>query len=118
MKIDASIFLDFLGSVLQARQSQNDTLPFYDFKAHILLLMKSARSLHGLQETHCNQGLSPKEERRGKTIAHKAALSAQALGFSLYVQGDPRGSPLYLLPIHITREEAPRFYSSGIAVPY
>ena len=59
-------------------------------------LQKIARSLHRLDEYSCNYGLSVKQEWNQERLANQAVRRVRPYGFRVYVQGDPRGWPLYL----------------------
>ena len=69
-------------------------------------LRSIARSLHRLSEAQCNgyqdwrgnwdEAAEKRAEAREEKLEAKATAIAKAHGLNLYVQGDPRGAPLYL----------------------
>ena len=59
-------------------------------------LQEIARALHRLDELSCNEGLSDRQEARVERLENEARALAKAHGWNVYVQGDPRGWPLYL----------------------
>ena len=67
-----------------------------------LTLHRIAGSLHRYDERICSVEMSEAEaarvDRRVANLEAKARTIATAYGFRLYVQGDPRGCPLYLIP--------------------
>lgn len=107
-------------------------------------LQRIARALHKMDERACNEDLGcrtcdgygttdkshnvgpkcPKCDGHGTTtgkreerLTEKARAIAAAYGFRLYVQGDPRGWPLYLIPDTYPATEDGSWYSSrGLAV--
>ena len=58
---------------------------------------KISRILHRLDETACNYGLTPTQEKRVKKLETAAEELAQRLSLHAYHQGDPRGASLYLI---------------------
>ena len=64
-------------------------------------LQSIARQLHRFDELACSEewvgnDTRRKEELRSLRLANKAILIAQRYGLRVYLQGDPRGWPLYL----------------------
>ncbi len=63
-------------------------------------LQSLARSLHRAAERECNEPMTEaqaaRHEKRVTRLENEAAAIAARHGFNLYVQGDPRGWPLYL----------------------
>ena len=57
-----------------------------------------------------------RDERREEKLKAKAGEIATGLGVKLYVQGDPRGCALYLVPASLTDEEIDSNYSSYFAI--
>jgi hypothetical protein len=67
-----------------------------------------ARSLHRLDEANCNVGLTEAQEKRAENLDDRAEALARLHGLAVYVQGDPRGWPLYLYdPKHPKLEKYP-----------
>jgi hypothetical protein len=82
-------------------------------------LVKLAGSIHRHHEARCNRETSEAEEKRYKMNRVTAEGFAHSIGMDLYVQTDPRGAPLYLLPLGSSREEMARTYpTDGIMVPW
>ena len=86
-----------------------------------------SRKLHRIFERQCNGYSNPftgdyddaaamRDERREEKLKAKAGEIATGLGVKLYVQGDPRGCSLYLVPASLTDEEASSNYSSYFAI--
>jgi len=84
--------------------------------AALQLLRKISRRLHRLHEVACNYGLSSRQERREERLEKQAEEIARKLGFQAYIQSDPRGCALYLVPLNWTEEEKSCRYSSGMAI--
>jgi hypothetical protein len=63
-------------------------------------LQRLARSLHSAAERECNEPMTEaqtaRHEKRVARMEEAAAAIAARHGFNVYVQGDPRGWPLYL----------------------
>jgi len=60
-------------------------------------LEKIARQLHRLHEASCNYGLTSRQEKREEKLKEKARELAGQLGLKIFIQGDPRGLPLFLI---------------------
>lgn len=73
-------------------------------------LEKIAKQLHRLYEAHCNYGLTARQEKREEKLREKARKLAEQLGLKVYIQGDPRGLPLYLI------EKEGRNYWDGLPI--
>jgi len=78
-----------------------------------LSLQRLARSLHSLAESACNGELSPAQSAREARLERTAQEIAEREGWSLYLQGDPRGAPLYLV---MPAQNTPGTYNQGHAV--
>lgn len=79
-------------------------------------LQKIARSLHKLDEKHCNYGLSPKDDKRAERLMNSADEMAATFGLKAFHQADPRGGTLYLVPKSWSREDVERRYHDGIHI--
>jgi hypothetical protein len=117
------IIFDFFGRILAYRKEHNiPEVHFYDLRDALASLVRSARILQAIHESECNDNLSDLQIERRDSRKLRARLNATkaavALGMGTYVQTDPRGAPLYLLPMTWTDEYAQSNYPSGIAVPY
>lgn len=75
-------------------------------------LKKISKSLHTLDENHCNYGLTSRQETRITSLEKKAEDLAQRIGLHAYHQSDPRGCSLYL--IDDTMNDST--YNYGIAI--
>jgi len=73
-------------------------------------LQKVSQKLHRYHEQHCNYGLTPRQEKRYDKLIEQAKELAEKLGLKAYIQGDPRGGALYLVPKEWTDEEARKYY--------
>ena len=121
-KQNLQLILDFVGRILAHRKENNiPDIPFYDFRDSLITLSTSARTLQRIHESECNDDLFPdalllRDQRkiRARLQATKAAVT---LGMGTYVQTDPRGAPLYLVPMAWTHEYAQSNYPQTIAVP-
>lgn len=82
-------------------------------------LCSVSKSLHRLQETECNYGLTSRQESRGGSLEIIAGYLAKRLGAEAYIQSDPRGWPVYLLfPGDLQEgQSADSCYTNGVAVP-
>lgn len=79
-------------------------------------LGKVATSLHRLAEHECNYGLTPRQDKRQDALSDRARELANKMGLAIYIQGDPRGCPLYLIPADGQHHESD-YNSVGVAVP-
>jgi hypothetical protein len=59
-------------------------------------IMRQARSLQWLYEVDCNEGLTPRQERRMERLQAQATALATRYGLYAYHQTDPRGWPILL----------------------
>lgn len=82
-------------------------------------LQRIAKRLHKYFEIACERGLTPRQERRVSQLirdAHHEVATIQ--GLKLYVNGDPRGLPLYLIPSEWGQNDAQGRYIEGIPIRY
>ena len=84
---------------------------------HAVALHVISGKLHRLAENRCTYGLSKHQETAEANLTRAANEIAAHYGCRAYVQGDPRGCSLYLIPaeLHPESEDDSR-YSSGHAV--
>jgi hypothetical protein len=82
-----------------------------------------ARSLRHIFERQCNgftdEAAEKRAARREELLTAQARELAKQVGAELYVQGDPRGCPLYLIfPGDVPAgEDVGAYYNRGVAVP-
>jgi len=80
-------------------------------------LQKVSQKLHRYHEKYCNCGLTPRQEKRYDKLVEQAKELAEKLELKAYIQGDPRGGALYLVPKEWTDEEARMYYfPHGMAI--
>jgi hypothetical protein len=79
-------------------------------------LRKISRSLRHCYENRCNYEITPRQEKREENLEKKAINLGAELGFKTYLQGDPRGCAVYLVPAEWTDEYTDSHYSSGFAI--
>jgi hypothetical protein len=61
------------------------------------VLCSLARALHRLNETSCNYGLTPRQEKRMQRLEEKIRAILGRTGLALnHFNGDPRGYALYV----------------------
>ena len=81
-----------------------------------LTLQKVARTLHRLSETACNRELTTREAKRFEGAELEAVTLAEKAGRSIYLQGDPRGWPIYIAKIPGRRLTDSNYNTESIAV--
>ena len=91
---------------------KNDIRLFRNFAYQFSRLQKIAKTMHRLDENHCNYGLSKSQETRMKNLMKQAQEIAEIFGFSAFHQGDPRGCSLYMTDDTVTMDN----YTDGIPV--
>jgi len=91
-------------------------IPYYQLPVIVSQLVKVAKRLNRLHENACNRGLSPREEKEESLLEAVARTTADSLGLKAFIQGDPRGMPLYLVPQDLKHPES-SYPTDGIVVP-
>ena len=82
-----------------------------------IALQAISRSLHTLDESACNCGLTGRQEKRSARLESKAKLIADGHGLLAYHQGDPRGWSLYIVnPERLGGYDIDAVYDRGMAV--
>ena len=80
-------------------------------------LRKISKRLHRYHETACNWGLTEQQEKREAKLEANAHAIAEDLGYNAYIQGDPRGCALYLVPKEWTKEHTEQhYYPDGMPI--
>lgn len=80
-------------------------------------LKKISNRLHRYHEISCNYGLTSRQEKTENRLKENAQAIAQDLGYNAYIQGDPRGCALYLIPQQWTKEYAEsHYYPDGMPI--
>lgn len=89
-------------------------LSFYAVFDDAEAMRKLATRSHSFAEANCCREVSQREITADSNRDKRMAELAAKYGCGLYVQGDPRGCPYYLLPPGVTADN----YNNGIAVPW
>jgi len=102
--------------ILTLRDKIPAGIPHYQLPVIVSQLVKVAKRLNHFHEARCNRKISPREETAHDRCRAKAQELADSLGLKAYIQGDPRGMPLYLVPQTLEHPEC-SYPTDGIVVP-
>jgi hypothetical protein len=102
--------------ILTLRDKIPAGIPHYQLPVIVSQLVKVAKRLNHFHEARCNRKISPREETAHDRCRAKAQELAESLGLKAFIQGDPRGMPLYLVPKTLEHPEC-SYPTDGIVVP-
>jgi len=80
-------------------------------------LLPLSQKLQKSFTNECNYGVTIRREHEQEKLEKEARKIAAIYGMGIYVQGDPRGCALYLIPKRMSAKDADMHYSTkGIAI--
>ena len=91
-------------------------IPYYQLPVIVSQLVKVAKRLNRFHEARCNREMTDRDNKVHDRYRAKAQDLADSLGLKAFIQGDPRGMPLYLVPQTLEHPEC-SYPTDGIVVP-